>query len=233
MIKLKDGSEVQDNRLTRLVQFDERSRNYSVREIFQKAQPRTKVWQCNGHLNQGNEGSCVGFSMAHELRARPVPIKAGRSLARRIYFQAQKRDEWPGGAYPGASPFYEGTSILAGIKILKRMGYIEEYRWAFGLEDLILAVGYLGPVILGINWYESMFSTLGCNYVHVFGNVAGGHAILCKGVNVKHRWFRLHNSWGTKWGFQGDAFVTWNEMERLLHEQGEAVIPLKRKKPKK
>lgn len=65
----------------------------------------------------------------------------------------------------------------------------------------------------------------GCGYVHVLGERTGGHAILCKGVNVKQRYFVLHDSWGRRWGHGGDARISWDEMERLLHEEGEAVIP--------
>lgn len=108
------------------------------------------------------------------------------------------------------------------------MGYIAEYRWAFGLEDLVLAVGTVGPAVLGINWYEGMYDVHPCGFLHVTGEIAGGHAILCKGVNIKERYFLMHNSWGTGWGLGGNGKISWDEMERLLHEQGEAVIPMTR-----
>ena len=96
------------------------------------------------------------------------------------------------------------------------------------LNDLVMAVGYKGPAVLGIPWYEGMFNVMPCGHIHVTGQVAGGHAILCKGVNVKNRTFTLHNSWGPGWGNNGSALISWDEMDRLLHEQGEAVIPVGR-----
>lgn len=234
MFTLKDGSQVKDARLARCVQFDERSRNYPIREILTANQqkPVTKSWRCRGYFDQGQEGACVGFSMAHELVAEPVPVRLnrrrGHAVARRIYHEAQRIDEWPGGAYEGADPFYEGTSVLAGIKVLKKKGHVTEYRWAFGLQDLILAVGHLGPAILGINWYEGMFDVHGCRFVHPFGELAGGHAILCRAVNVKRKLFVLHNSWGRSWGNRGTCLISWDDMDRLLHEDGEALIPLTR-----
>jgi hypothetical protein len=167
--------------------------------------------------------------MVHELVARPAVIEdVSTEKAREVYYEAQKIDPWAGGAYPGASPHYEGTSVLAGISILKQMGYIDEYRWAFGLDDLILAVGYKGPAILGVPWYEGMLEPWSCGHIHTSGSIIGGHAILCKGVNVNDRTFTLHNSWGEAWGDGGDALIMWDDMDKLLHEQGEAVIPMRR-----
>jgi len=228
---LRDGSEASDPRLTRLKQFDEKSRDFPIRATIDPGvKPRSYTWRCSQYLDQGNEGSCVGHAMAHELIGRPVEVKGinGKTAKEQIYWEAQKIDPWEGGSYPGADPRYEGTSVLAGINILKRLGYVQEYRWAFGLQDLILAVGYKGPAVLGIPWYQGMFNVLPCGHVHVTGQVAGGHAILCKGVSVTKRTFTLHNSWGSAWGNGGDALISWDEMDKLLQEWGEAVIPLLR-----
>lgn len=229
---LKNNVRTKDPRLDRVQQFDERSRGYPIRATIDPgADPRSYTWRCDTWIDQGTEGSCVGHACAHEIIARPKVLAADHALARHIYHEAQKIDPWPGGSYPGADPQYEGTSVLAGVKMLKSMGYVEEYRWAFGLEDLVLAVGYRGPAILGLNWYEGMFEPWSCGHLHASGYLAGGHAILCKGVSVTKRTFTLHNSWGKAWGDGGDALITWDEMDRLLHEQGEAVIPLRRAIP--
>lgn len=229
-MKLKDGTEAEDRRLTRLVNFDERSREYPIRETITAKDPRSYTWRCNQHLDQGPDGACVGFSMVHELIARPAEVEglSGQFAKEKVYWEAQKIDPWDGGSYPGASPFYEGTSVLAGIKILQKLGYIDSYRWAFGLKDLVMAVGYAGPAVIGIPWYTGMFDPHTCGHLHVTGQVAGGHAILVKGVSVKNKTFTLHNSWGASWGNGGDALLHWDEMERLLHENGEAVIPVGR-----
>lgn len=227
---LKDGSRTTDGRLTRLVNFDKRSRGYGIRETIEAKKPRSYTWRCDKVLDQGEEGACVGASMTHELIARPAEVTGlTMKFAReKVYWEAQKIDPWPGGSYPGASPSYEGTSVLAGIKTLQRYGYISEYRWAFGLKDLIMAVGYKGPAVLGLVWYEGMFEPHSCGHLHIGGDVIGGHAILCNGVDVPGQRFRLHNSWGTRWGDRGEAWVSFDEMEELLYQNGEAVIPLGR-----
>ncbi|NVB41985.1 hypothetical protein G6O69_29430 [Pseudenhygromyxa sp. WMMC2535] len=230
MAKLRDGSEVRDRRLARMRKFDARSRDYPIRELIRAEKPRNRAWTCPKYLNQGEEGACVGFSITHGLLSTPAPsTRLGSSFAtKKIYWAAQEADEWPGGSYPGAEPKYDGTAIIEGIKVAQRLGYFDEYRWAFGLDDLIMAVAYKGPAILGLSWYEGMDDAHSCGYLHVTGEVGGDHAILCKAVNVDERYFVLHNSWGPSWGRGGDARVAWEDMERLLHEQGEAVVPLHR-----
>lgn len=229
--KLRDGSTVQDRRLARLVQFDERSRKYPVRAAISAKLPRSYTWSCGSYLDQGQEGACVGFSLAHELVARPSCVQGitNKFAREKLYWEAQKIDEYKGGEFPGAKPKAEGTSVLAGVKIVQSLGYIAEYRWCFSLKDLVMAVGYMGPAVLGLNWYDGMYDTVSCGHLHITGDLAGGHAILCKGVDAKAKTFTLHNSWGKKWGRGGDALISWDEMEELLHDDGEACIPLTRR----
>jgi Papain family cysteine protease len=223
-LKLKGGNVTFDKRLDRLAQFDERSRAYPIRALVPKTL-RSYTWSVGAFLDQGQEGACVGFAWAHELAARPKINPVSEDLARnRIYKRAQTIDEWPGEQY-------EGTSVIAGAKIVqKELAGMLEYRWGFGLQDLRLGVGHEGPAVLGVNWYEGMFNTLPDGFVQVAGGVAGGHAILCYSVNNKEKYFRLHNSWGPDWGQKGTCKVRFQDMERLLDEQGEACFPVKRQR---
>lgn len=222
MATLRNGKEVADIRLDRLPQFDERSRKYGIREVITK-QPRSYTWRCLQVLDQGNEGSCVGHGVAHELIARPSEVHGiDHQYAReKIYWEAQKIDEWQGGSYPGARPFYEGTSVLAGVKVSKSLGWMHEYRWGFSLDDLILGVGRNGPAVLGINWYSEMYDVDNDGFIHSEGSIDGGHCILCNAVNIKYGYFTLHNSWGPEWGIDGEAKISFEDMEQLLHEDGE------------
>lgn len=210
--------------LDRLVEFDERSRAFPIRAVV-PAKPRSYTWACAPVLDQGSEGACVGFAWTHELAARPVVVaEASDDLARSVYREAQKVDQWPGEGY-------EGTSVIAGAKVLGGRGWLSEYRWAFGIDDLILAVGLKGPAVLGINWYSGMFGLDADGYVRPTGRVAGGHAILCRGVSLPMERFLVHNSWGPGWGRSGLAWLAFNDAERLLGEDGEACIPVRRTRP--
>ena len=245
MARLRDGSMVEDPRLDRLFEEDWRSLNFPVtRRLSRTAiqNPRSYTWACPIWLDQGSEGACVGFGCAHEAAARPVEVSGlTNDYARtRVYWEAQKIDPWSGGAYPGANPFYEGTSVLAGVQIMQRIGFYSEYHWALTLEQLVVGVGYTGPAILGLDWYEGMFDTDENGWIRAEGFLAGGHCILAIGVrcvwpkgvaktfanlDLDRSYILLHNSWGRSWGVDGRAKISLRDMDRLLNANGEACFP--------
>lgn len=96
MVRLRDGSKVKDARLARLVQFDKRSRKYAIRAAIGAKRPRSFTWSCDKWLDQGVEGACVGFSMTHELAARPAPVTRGMTptFAReKVYWEVLEKYE--------------------------------------------------------------------------------------------------------------------------------------------
>jgi hypothetical protein len=149
-------------------------------------------------------------------------------LVEDVYWNAQRTDPWDGGAYPDAAPHYDGTSVLAGVKQLHKQKLFKSYRWAFGIDDLIMGIGHNGPAVLGIHWYEGMSNTDENGYIHVTGAVRGGHAILARAVNVKEQRITLRNSWGKGWGVDGDCYISFADMDALLQQNGEAVFMLNR-----
>jgi len=219
-------------KLDREIRFDERSRNYPISSILTSTKLRNKTWKCEENLDQGSEGACVGFAWAHELNAVPYTIPVTNETARTVYYAAQQWDVWAGTSY-------DGTSVIAGAKTINSLGFMGEYRWAFGIDDVVQTLSNHGPIVLGINWYEGMFNTDANGFIHPTGNVAGGHAILANGIQVREKngWFwrmlpdpiiRLHNSWGTAWGVNGEAFIYASELAKLLNENGEACVPVER-----
>jgi hypothetical protein len=189
--------------------------------------PRTEMWACTQVLDQGQEGACVGFSWTHELIAEPFPTTGlTDETAKALYAQAKTLDDLPG-------EDYEGTSVLAGAKAVAALGYMDEYRWATTIDEVLVALAYRGPVIFGINWYQSMYEPGPDGFVRISGDLAGGHAIMARGVNVERQAIVLHNSWGDTWGGgqdldKGDAYLSFDDLKRLLSEQGEACVPIDR-----
>jgi hypothetical protein len=230
MIQLRGGAQTGSVKMDRIQEFDDRSRNFPIRQLIGASTPRSYTWRCNAQLDQGAEGSCVGFGVTHELIARPAEVKGldEKYAKEQIYWEAQKNDPWDGGSYPGATPFYEGTSVLAGVKQAHKLGWMESYHWAFGIEDLKMGVGYHGPAVIGINWYSGMFIPDSNGFIHASGYVAGGHCILVNSVNIKKQRFTLHNSWGANWGIKGECYISFDDMNLLLKDRGEAVFFLKR-----
>lgn len=207
----------------RRIEFDERSRGFPIRELLEPKPLRSYTWGCPVRLDQGKDGACVGFAWTHELASRPKTHSlVTAALARDVYRDAQFRDPWP------ETPPEEGTSILAGAKASVARHFIGEYRWCFSVRDLALAVGYSGPVVLGLNWQAGMMDTDASGYVHASGGAVGGHAILCNGYSVTYKRFKLVNSWGPTWGQNGTCFVSEADMTTLLADEGEACVPVDR-----
>jgi hypothetical protein len=201
----------------RIPQWDVRNEAFRIRTLVGPLPPRSYTWRVGTWLDQGSEGACVGFAFAHELAARPKVVPVTNDDARSIYHDAQRVDDYPG-------EDYSGTSVLAGAKVLTGRGKFTSYRWAVTVDELVTAVGYSGPVVLGIDWHEGMMST-DSGWIYPTGSVVGGHAILCYSVSVKNHWFRLWNSWGRDWGDNGTARVSFLSMKQLLAENGEACVP--------
>ena len=222
--------------LDRIPHFDERSKQYPIRTLLPPTVTRTKkIWAVPPDvLDQGSEGACVGFGWSGELAATPVTAKElpgsptiDNAYALDVYHRAQAEDRAMGNNWP------EGASVLAGAKAVTKLNLITEYRWAFGIDDAIDAIVGHGPVVLGIPWYESMFSPDARGYLTVGGSVAGGHCLVAYGYMPNDPvtgsdtiWLR--NSWGPGWGANGTAYIRTRDLSRLLSEDGEACIPTDR-----
>jgi len=224
---VRDGSEVSDVRLGRVAEFDERSRGYSITPLVEDKPIVSKGWSVKHWLDQGQTPHCVSFSWHHELMALPVRVpfdsdEQAEQVAHERYFEMQKLDEWAG-------EDYDGPSVLAGAKLLRQLGYLSEYRWAFSLKDALLALSYEGPIVIGINWHEDMFYPDAKGFLRDTGGIAGGHAILVSSVSAVYRHVTVWNSWGQSWGNNGRAFLTWNALGRLLADDGDACVPMGRR----
>jgi hypothetical protein len=207
---------------------DPRSRSYGVRRILTAERRQKTVWLPSQRsflpLDQGSEGECVGFGWSGELQVPPIEIPVHNQFARNFYAGARQIDREEGRFFNES-----GATVLAGAKLAKKMGWISEYAWCFGMEDLKDTVCTRGPVVLGINWYAGMYSTDTQGLIWVNGELAGGHCILCVGYEPNHpqfgEGFWLLNSWGKTWGLNGLGFLRDNDMRRLLvTEQGEACV---------
>jgi hypothetical protein len=242
-VPLKGGFVTTDPRLDRLPEFDDRSRNFSVAlDPRFREKLKAKTWPMPIRLDQGSEGACVGFSRAHDLACSPSPVKGmTNDYAKQIYKIAQTLDEWPG-------ENYSGSSVLGGVKAAQQLGYVGEYRWAFGIDDVLHALATVGPVVFGIPWLDSMFNTRPDGLLDCSGDVAGGHAIQGRSVhlptiggvvNISRTWkgrtrrlrikssvpvVGLTNSWDYDWGVFGEAFIKADDLENLLNDWGEACI---------
>ena len=193
-----------------------------------------RYWAPGPVLDQGSDGYCVGMGITGELNAEP--IVAGQptfDFAAGIFHLALKFDDIPGEADD------TGTSVLAGAKAAQKMGYISEYRWCFGIDEVARGIYNHGPVVVGTAWLDSMFepsyldghdaddpTVPNIPVLDITGAEVGGHCYLLTGFTRfgGTEWFRVRNSWGDNWGQDGDAMIRKDDMAKLLRGSGEACI---------
>lgn len=208
----------------RIPKFDARSLDFPITGIMRSQQQMpsraSRVWGITEYFDQGTEGACTGFAVAHEAACHPVKVGGvNADIAYQVYRRAQQLDQWPG-------EDYDGSSVLAAMKAATELGWYSEYRWAFGVAELKQTILNYGPAVLGTFWYSGMFNTDRDGWIHAQGEVMGGHAYLCKGYLGARDAFVIHNSWGPQWGKSGCALISYSDMDRLLKNQGECAVPV-------
>lgn len=219
-------------------QHDPRSRDFPIRTALpRQAARRDRLWTPGGITDQRAEGACVGHAWTAEARAKPIPVDLARlkahtpitgdKFASFVYGMAKWLDPWAG-------EDYDGTSVLAGAKAMQNLKLLREYRWAFGgATEVADTISAKGPVVLGINWYTAMYEAPG-GVLRRGGSLAGGHSLLALGVTRNSTkipgktTITLQNSWGEDWGIKGLAEIALEDLDSLLHEDGEACVPTSR-----
>lgn len=198
------------------------------------AMPTAKTWAISGvSLDQKETSCCVGFAWRNFLRCAPLRTEKSGPSAFDIYREAVTLDEWAGNNNEATLPDYDpglssGTSVRAGAEALTNKGRLKSYLWAFDLQSVIEWVLMQGPVVLGTNWYSSLFTPNPEGIAKITPNatIAGGHAYLMRGVNTKRALATCENSWGDSWARKGTFYLPLTDLERLMHESGESCTAI-------
>ena len=177
-------------------------------------------------LDQGNVGCCTAAAALGVLVTGPFwqpgktkPYTMADVLA--LYHDETLLDDRQiPGHYP---PDDTGSSFLASAKALQKRHLITSYQHTFTLAAMLTTLS-TKPMSVGINWYQSMFKPDSGGVVKIGrrSQVAGGHEICFDGHDPARKLARFTNSWGTSWGDNGRAWVSWTDLDRLLHEGGDA-----------
>ena len=209
-------------RLGRHLHFDERSREFRV-PLPKEASIQTRIWTRTVQaFNQGELGSCTGNGAVGVVCTEPYRqpgVRYTEALARKVYSQATKDDNIVG-AYP---PDDTGSTVLGAMKALRDLGLAKGYHWCFGLDDVLKTLSTLGPVEVGVSWYQGFDKPDARGLVKIAGSVRGGHAFELLAVDAEKQLVWAINSWGPSWGLNGRFAFSWKDLDRLLHEQGEAA----------
>jgi hypothetical protein len=180
----------------------------------------SRYWWANGiWVDQGSTGTCVGHGVTHYAEDGPV-TQPGSLDPMAVYDRATEIDEWPQNDHDRSF----GTSVRAGIEVLREKRMITTYHWAMNWPEFEFTILDIGPLVLGVDWFEDMFFPVD-GLIRPTGALAGGHCIVADGYNSKTKVARLKNSWGRGWGKNGFCYIRREDLEYLLFgANGEACI---------
>jgi hypothetical protein len=182
-------------------------------------------------LDQGDVGACVGFTADDLMNTAKFYRSRLRGSKRRsylpndagfdFYHEATVLDEWFGETW---KPDDTGSSVLAGAKALKKLGYIDAYFWADDMTGLLGAL-QRQPVMLGTTWTSGMSDPDSAGLIRPTGEIVGGHAYMLYAVSYPLRRVKMRNHWTREWGVSGDAYIGFDDLEWLIAQQGEVLVP--------
>lgn len=222
--------DVQDPRLGRHVVHDSRSRRYAAPRKDPRTLKSARHTVNIPVLQQDNEGSCTGhwgsanmaagaFWVAAE-KVLPVDAEQAHQWARHLYMDATLIDPWPGSYLPEDT----GSDGLSIAKVLQARGLVSGYQHAFSLEAALTALAKQ-VVGIGSDWLSGMYDPdPSTGRITVDGTVEGGHQYALDEIDVENRRAWIRNSWGPSWGQAGRAWMTWDDLGKLLANQGDCTV---------
>lgn len=204
-----------------IIDHDPRNKNFPARgNVFATdAKPRQRVWRRGAAYDQGQTSQCVAYTAKGMLNTLPFSSHApydrrAKYSEQEFYDGAQRRDEWP---YEN----YDGTSGLGVMNYLTEIGLVQEYRWCFTLEDYLLTLSHHGPISFGSWWTGGMFYPDSKGFIHMTGSKVGGHQYELIGNHPRIEAVEIMNSWSTRWGNRGRAFMSYDTLDKLRADSGD------------
>jgi C1A family cysteine protease len=192
--------------------------------------------------NQGNEGSCVGFSgCAIKEYQEQIDYSRYIRLSERFIYEESKK----------ISGHSEGTTLKACAKVLVEKGICEYKFWEYKPKEVgerkpgadanalkyRIQAGYVritnekelkaslikyGAIHLGVlvyrNWYKQNkghIPNLGF-WDNWLARPLGGHAIALVGYNDETKEYKFKNSWGKDWGDAGYGYISFKHMKQIM-----------------
>ncbi len=180
------------------------------------AEPVPIQWPVPARLQQGSTNHCVGFAWAG-FKSAAGDQAVTNDEGHRIYYEAKKIDN------DGPEMLERGTYVRSGAMVLKNEGFIDGFSLTDDIDVVDDWIQRNGCVVVGTNWYGSMFHPDASGVVTIDGNVAGGHAYLRIG-DLQTPADNSHlNSW-KNWGIDQMFWYSQPDARRLLREWGEACL---------
>lgn len=219
---------------------DPRDRRFSLRTRlsdlnWQAVAERALPWKLGPVLDQGDTSECTRFALAARRGARPIytpdPLA---EVTRDYYLWAIANDEFPDP--PGGPDEGGGTTMRAMCQAGRQFGILKNFYTASHVLTLVRYVRRFGPLPVGTEWTDDMFTPTAEGFVVPTGAVAGGHAFLCawhsRAVEAAPEissddTLYFQQSWGDSWGDHGHFRMRLGDFRELLEERGgEAYEPV-------
>lgn len=225
---------VPGKRLGRHVRHDPRSLRYLVEAVDPATLTSVRHVRHIPVLDQGSLGSCTGnaaegclgtaqfLGTLYGLPGCPtLNADADEVQAVALYSAATTLDDYDG-EYPPQDTGSDGLSVA---KACQRAGLISGYRHATSLAAALTALQD-GPVLTGVPWYSTFDEPAADGTVSIgrHASVRGGHEFVVDELDVERKRVGFTNSWGTGWGVEGRAYMSWDTWERLLGEDGDVTV---------
>ncbi|PKL51882.1 MAG: peptidase C1 [Nitrospira bacterium HGW-Nitrospira-1] len=183
-------------------------------------------------LDQGKEGACTGYGLAtvihYLMRTRKVAPDKTEVSPKMLYLLAKRYDEWPGEEYEGSSPrgVMKGWHKhgAASRKIWDKTGRITPsvaadaanrplgayYR--VNHKDLVAmhsAIAEVGVLYAGATVHAGWDNVKDDGIIAKEDEILGGHAFAVVAYDKNGFW--IQNSWGTGWGKNGFARISYDD----------------------
>ena len=173
--------------------------------------------------------SCVGKGITNMLEHEKGIRSLGSEWADNFYFEVQKRDQFPGGEYPGADPVAGGTSIYDALVYAKEIGLITDFVRARTMDEVLSGICYHSSgAIFGLDWTEGMMRPDRNGISRPTGRSVGGHCTYGRDFYLNKDIVRGPNTW-PDWNpwLAGGWAMTVKDLDHSLRRGGECWFAVK------
>lgn len=106
---------------------------------------------------------------------------------------------------------------------------VSSYYAAYTDEQIMTGIYTTKAVIAGINVFADFYHPNKETGIVKFNSKQpnmGGHAIVLDGWKTieGEKYWRVHNSWGTGWGYKGDCFISFSDFRKMMLDNAYVLV---------
>lgn len=106
---------------------------------------------------------------------------------------------------------------------------VSSYYAAYTDEQMMTGIFTTKAILAGINMFADFYKPDKETGIVKFNSKQpsmGGHAIVLDGWKIidGEKYWRIHNSWGSDWGYHGDCFVSFSDFRKMMLDNAYVLI---------